>query len=175
VSWLCEEFRECPQNANEATVTMYARAWVWHMFATVLFSDSTGDVTFWMYIPALAHWHEVGSYSWGSLVLAYLYHQLCDAYRHRGKTSGLEGYMYLLHVSATTIIYFCFVYFSTVMTLVTCVYFVGLDDDAPSSGYAQTSRTLGVVSDGSGRPVTHCSLPLGRGRHATRNTSMCVH
>jgi hypothetical protein len=28
-------------------VTMYARAWVWHMFATVLFPDNTGDATSW--------------------------------------------------------------------------------------------------------------------------------
>jgi hypothetical protein len=40
--WLCEELCECPSDADEATVTMYAKAWVWHMFATVLFSNSTG-------------------------------------------------------------------------------------------------------------------------------------
>jgi hypothetical protein len=44
VSWVREEFRECPLDADEATVTMYASAWVWHMFATMLFPDSTGDV-----------------------------------------------------------------------------------------------------------------------------------
>jgi hypothetical protein len=87
-------------------VTMYARAWVWHMFATMLFSDITGDVASWMYIPALAHRHEVGSYSWGSVVLAYMYHQLCVACRRQGKTSGFRGCIYLLHVSATTSIYF---------------------------------------------------------------------
>jgi hypothetical protein len=43
VMWLCEEFQECPSDANEATLTMYTKAWVWHMFATVLFLDSTGD------------------------------------------------------------------------------------------------------------------------------------
>jgi hypothetical protein len=41
--WLREEFRECPIDADEATMTMYARAWVRHMFAAVLFLDSTGD------------------------------------------------------------------------------------------------------------------------------------
>jgi hypothetical protein len=117
--WLREEFCECPSDVDEATVTIYARVWVWHMFATVLFPDNTGDAASWMYILALAHWHEAGSYNWGSAVVAYLYHQLCDAYRHRGKTSGLGGRVYLLHVSATH---------------VTCIYFVGLDGDAASSG-----------------------------------------
>jgi hypothetical protein len=105
MSWLREEFCECPLDADEATVTMYARAWVWHMFATVLFPDNTGDATSWMYIPALSHLFEAGSYSSGSAVLAYLYHQLCDACRRREKTSGLGGCVFLLHLSATTSIY----------------------------------------------------------------------
>jgi hypothetical protein len=44
VRWLREEFQECPQDADGATVTLYARAWVRHMFAIVLFPDSMGDV-----------------------------------------------------------------------------------------------------------------------------------
>jgi hypothetical protein len=75
------------------------------MFATVLFLDSTVVAASWMYIPALEHWHETGSYSWGSSVLAYLYRQLCDACRRRGKTPSLRGCVYLLHISATTSIY----------------------------------------------------------------------
>jgi hypothetical protein len=64
--------RGCPPDADDATMTMYARAWVCHLFATMLFPGNTGDAASWMYIPTLAHWHEVGSYSWGSAVLAYL-------------------------------------------------------------------------------------------------------
>jgi hypothetical protein len=40
VTWLREEFHECPLGAHKDTVTLYARAWVWHMFATVLFPNS---------------------------------------------------------------------------------------------------------------------------------------
>jgi hypothetical protein len=54
MSWLHEEFHKSPSDADEATMTMYVRAWVWHMFATMLFPDSTGDV---------ASWHEADSYS----------------------------------------------------------------------------------------------------------------
>jgi hypothetical protein len=60
VSWLCEEFRECPSDADEATMTVYTRAWVWHLFAAS-----------WMYILALSYWYKAGSYSWGSAVLVY--------------------------------------------------------------------------------------------------------
>jgi hypothetical protein len=106
MTWVHEEFHECPLDVDKATMTMYARAWVWHMFATMLLPDGTGDAASCMYIPALSHWHKVGSYSWGSAVLAYLYRQLCDACRRRRKTSGLGGCVYLLHVNVTTSIYF---------------------------------------------------------------------
>jgi hypothetical protein len=43
VTWLLEEFCEFPLDVDETTVTMYTRAWVWHMFAIVLFPDSMGD------------------------------------------------------------------------------------------------------------------------------------
>jgi hypothetical protein len=63
VTWLREEFHECPPDADKAIVTLYIRAWVWHMFATLLFLDGTGDTASWMCIPAPADWDEVGSYS----------------------------------------------------------------------------------------------------------------
>jgi hypothetical protein len=84
VSSLHEEFHECPLDADDATMTLYTRAWMWHMFTTVLFPDGMGDVASWMYIPALADWDVVGCYSWGLAVLAYLYHHLCEAYQRRG-------------------------------------------------------------------------------------------
>jgi hypothetical protein len=106
VMWMREEFRECPLGANEAIVTLYASACVWHMFATVLFPDGMGDAASLMYISALANWDEARSYSWGSTVLAYLYHQLCEACGSRGQNSGFGCCVYLLHVSSTTSFYF---------------------------------------------------------------------
>jgi hypothetical protein len=73
MTWLREEFLECHPDVDEAIVTLFARAWVWHMFATVMFPDGTGGTASWMYIPTLADWDETGSYSWGSAVPAYLY------------------------------------------------------------------------------------------------------
>jgi hypothetical protein len=63
VTSLREEFRECPPNGDEATMTLYVRAWVWHMFTTVVFPDGTGDAASWMYILALADWDVAGCYS----------------------------------------------------------------------------------------------------------------
>jgi hypothetical protein len=72
-------------------VTLYARAWVWHIFATVLFLYSMGDDASWMYIPTILEWNEASTYSWGSTVLAYLYRQLCHACQHRAQNPGLGG------------------------------------------------------------------------------------
>ncbi|KAK3118506.1 hypothetical protein QOZ80_9BG0700370 [Eleusine coracana subsp. coracana] len=41
-------------------------------------------------------WDEIGGYSWGSAVLAYLYHQLCQASRRVGVNANLSGCAYLL-------------------------------------------------------------------------------
>jgi hypothetical protein len=80
VRWLCEEFQECPQDADDTTVTLYTKALVWHMFATVLLPYGMGYFASWMYIPTLSDWNEVGTY---------LYRQLCDACRHRARNSGV--------------------------------------------------------------------------------------
>jgi hypothetical protein len=87
-------------------VTLYARAWMWHMFTTMLFPDSTGDAASWMYVPTLSYWNEVGTYNWSLAALAYLYRHLSDACRRRAHNSGVEGCIYLLHVSLTTHIYY---------------------------------------------------------------------
>jgi hypothetical protein len=103
ISWLQQEFGICPDNANVETVSYQVRAWVWHMFATMLFPDGTGDMALWMYIQCLADWDEAGSFSWGSVVLAYLYRQLYEACWRKARSSNLGGCMYLLNVRSTDI------------------------------------------------------------------------
>lgn len=98
LNWLRAEFHECPQNADEQTVTYYCRAYVIHMFGTVLFPDGTGDTASWMYIPCLLNWDDAGHRSWGSAILAFLYRQLCEACRRTAANSTLAGCVTLLQV-----------------------------------------------------------------------------
>ena len=79
VKWLWEQFHQCPPGADEAIVNYHCRAWVLHMFCTILFPDGTGDTASWMYIPCLLNWDDAGNKSWGSAVLSFLYRQLCEA------------------------------------------------------------------------------------------------
>uniref|UniRef100_K3ZM91 SWIM-type domain-containing protein n=1 Tax=Setaria italica TaxID=4555 RepID=K3ZM91_SETIT len=73
------------EDADAETVGHYCRAWILHLFACVLFPDSIGDTTSWMWIHCLTDWQQAGHYSWGSTVLCFLYRQLCEACR---RTSG---------------------------------------------------------------------------------------
>ena len=45
LSWLRENFGECPEDANTETVSFYSRAWILHLFGSVLFPDSTGETS----------------------------------------------------------------------------------------------------------------------------------
>ncbi|TVU25366.1 hypothetical protein EJB05_27860, partial [Eragrostis curvula] len=98
LSWLRAWFGTCPADADEATVTYHARAWVMHMFGTVLFPDGTRDSASWMYLPCLMEWDAAGQFSWGSAVLAFLYRQLCEACRCRKPRSSLGGCVFLLQL-----------------------------------------------------------------------------
>lgn len=61
------------KGADDQTVQYYCRAWVLHLFGCVLFPDGTGDRVSWMHLPCIGDWDMVGTYSWGSVVLAFLY------------------------------------------------------------------------------------------------------
>lgn len=98
ISWLRANFRICPPDADEATVTFHCRAWVLHMFGCVLFPDGTGDTASWMYIHCLQDWDDAGRYSWGSAVLGFLYRQLCEACRRTARSSTFGGCAYLLQI-----------------------------------------------------------------------------
>ena len=73
-SWLQEHFYECPENASPAVVERYARAYLWNLLTQVVFPDGTGDTASWMFLDPLHNWDV--KWSWGSVALAFLYHQV---------------------------------------------------------------------------------------------------
>jgi hypothetical protein len=80
-------------------VFRYARAWLWHMVASFLFSDGSGNTISWLVLLLLhLEWDVIGTYSWGSAALAWLYYALCDGCSRTGPNANLEGCAYLLQV-----------------------------------------------------------------------------
>jgi len=98
LTWLRQSFGQCPPGADEQTVGYHCRAWILHLFGSVLFPDATGDSASWMFLPCLTDWDTTGGYSWASAVLAFLYRQLCEACRRSSRTASLGGCVYLLQL-----------------------------------------------------------------------------
>jgi hypothetical protein len=71
LTWLRQTFGQCPPGADEQTVGYHCRAWILHLFGSVLFPDTTGDSASWMFLPCLTDWDTTGGYSWASAVLGY--------------------------------------------------------------------------------------------------------
>ncbi|TVU21641.1 hypothetical protein EJB05_31291, partial [Eragrostis curvula] len=98
VSWLRAEFNNCPEDADEETVKQHARAYILSLISGVLFPDASGDLYTFYPFPLIADLENIGSYSWGSATLAYLYRSLCAACRRQADQSNLTGCLLLLQL-----------------------------------------------------------------------------
>ncbi|QHO38346.1 uncharacterized protein DS421_4g119540 [Arachis hypogaea] len=76
-SWFKETFGECPKGADEDTVWRFARAYIMMLLGTHLFADKSGNRIHIRWLPYVARLEEMGSYSWGSTALAWLYRCMC--------------------------------------------------------------------------------------------------
>ncbi|XP_072056362.1 serine/threonine-protein phosphatase 7 long form homolog [Arachis hypogaea] len=88
-SWFQETFGECPEDADDDTVRRYARAYIMMLLGTLLFADKSGNRIHIRWLPYVARLEELGTYSWGSAALAWLYQCMCRvANRHVVKLAG---------------------------------------------------------------------------------------
>ncbi|RYR13780.1 hypothetical protein Ahy_B04g070594 isoform H [Arachis hypogaea] len=84
-----ETFGECPEDADDDTVRRYVRAYIMMLLGTQLFADKSGNRIHIRWLPYVARLEELGTYSWGSAALAWLYRCMCRvANRHVVKLAG---------------------------------------------------------------------------------------
>jgi hypothetical protein len=77
----------------------YARAWLWYMVISFLFSNGSGNTISWLVLLLLClEWDVIGMYSWGSAALTWLYCVLCDGCSRIGWNANLGGCVYLLQI-----------------------------------------------------------------------------
>ncbi|RYQ90157.1 hypothetical protein Ahy_B09g096408 isoform B [Arachis hypogaea] len=75
--------------ADDETVRRYARAYIMMLLGTQLFADKSGNRIHIRWLTYVARLEEMGTYNWGSAVLAWLYRCMCRvANRHVVKWSG---------------------------------------------------------------------------------------
>ncbi|RYR13789.1 hypothetical protein Ahy_B04g070594 isoform D [Arachis hypogaea] len=88
-TWFQETFGECPEDADDDTVRRYVRAYIMMLLGTQLFADKSGNRIHIRWLPYVARLEELGTYSWGSAALAWLYRCMCRvANRHVVKLAG---------------------------------------------------------------------------------------
>ncbi|RYR38687.1 hypothetical protein Ahy_A09g043834 [Arachis hypogaea] len=88
-TWFQETFEECPEGADEETVRRFARAYIMMLLGTQLFAGKSGNRIHIRWLPYVVRLEEMGSYSWGSAALAWLYRCMCRvANRHVVKLAG---------------------------------------------------------------------------------------
>ncbi|XP_016199017.1 protein MAIN-LIKE 1-like [Arachis ipaensis] len=88
-SWFQETFGECPEDADDDTVRRYVRAYIMMLLGTQLFADKSGNRIHIRWLPYVTRLEELGTYSWGSAALAWLYRCMCRvANRHVVKLVG---------------------------------------------------------------------------------------
>jgi hypothetical protein len=86
--WLSDVFGVLPDDADDATVQQYARAYILEMIGGSIFADKSGDKVHLQWLGLLRDFDIAGSYSWGSATLARLYRELCRATKPNTKDIG---------------------------------------------------------------------------------------
>jgi hypothetical protein len=73
-TWIIQNFKICPEDADEETIKTYTRVYVWYIITRTLFPDSSGDRAQWHWLKLLVFFDS--TFSWGSAALAWLYRQV---------------------------------------------------------------------------------------------------
>ncbi|XP_016694506.1 protein MAIN-LIKE 2-like [Gossypium hirsutum] len=76
-TWLKAKFGQLSANATEAELMCATRAYIMHILGGILMPDANNNKVHMMYLPLLADFSNVHSYSWGAAVLTVLYWELC--------------------------------------------------------------------------------------------------
>ncbi|KAL9669847.1 hypothetical protein QQ045_007397 [Rhodiola kirilowii] len=78
-SWFTNHLVQIPVDADDETLKKYARAYLLNLIGSTLFSDKSGTTIPLYFLPLLEDLDRVRNYSWGSVVLACLYSNMCGA------------------------------------------------------------------------------------------------
>ncbi|KAL9683304.1 hypothetical protein QQ045_015124 [Rhodiola kirilowii] len=78
-SWFMNHLAQILVDADEETLKKYARANLFNLIGSTLFSDKSGKTILLYFLPLLEDLDRVRNYIWGSAVLACLYSNMCGA------------------------------------------------------------------------------------------------
>ena len=67
-TWIIQNFKICPEDADEETIKTYTHVYVWYIITRTLFPDNNGDRAQWHWLKLLVFFDS--TFSWGSAALA---------------------------------------------------------------------------------------------------------
>jgi hypothetical protein len=79
LSWLKDNFSECPDDASFEEVERRTRAYLLYLVGSTIFSTTTGNKVPVMYLPLFEDFDDAGTFAWGAAALAFLYRALGNA------------------------------------------------------------------------------------------------
>ncbi|KAJ4717873.1 Serine/threonine-protein phosphatase 7 long form-like protein [Melia azedarach] len=89
LSWLKENFSECPKDASNEEVEQRTRAFLLYLVGSTIFATTSGNLVPLLYLPLFKDFDKAGKYAWGAAALAFLYRQLGKAsMKSQGTISG---------------------------------------------------------------------------------------
>ena len=89
LSWLAHHFLDLNNHGgNLEQVERFTRAWILRFIGGVLFVDKSSNKVSVRYLEFLRNFRECSTYSWGSVILGYLYREMCNATNYKTKSIG---------------------------------------------------------------------------------------
>ncbi|RYR42123.1 hypothetical protein Ahy_A08g038580 [Arachis hypogaea] len=78
----CQQLLELEQDATEECLLRYTRGYIMQLIGGILFPNASDSRVHIRWLPLLEDLDACGRLSWGSAVLAWMYHQMCRATDH---------------------------------------------------------------------------------------------
>ena len=75
--WLCDQLSTPAPNADEVALERSARGFILALMGSFLFADKKGVHVHLCFLPLLRDLTHTTTYSWGGVVLAHTYRELC--------------------------------------------------------------------------------------------------
>ncbi|XP_072067007.1 protein MAIN-LIKE 1-like [Arachis hypogaea] len=89
LKWLRSRLQQMPLDSPEDAVVRYARCYIMYLLGGVLLPDKANNTVHICYLPLLANYDAISTYSWGSTILCWLYRAKCLATDYN--VEGMSG------------------------------------------------------------------------------------
>ncbi|XP_057757051.1 protein MAIN-LIKE 1-like [Arachis stenosperma] len=89
LKWLRSRLQQMSLDSPEDVVVRYARRYIMYLLGGVLLPDKANNTVHVRYLPLLANYDVITTYSWGSATLCWLYSAMCLATNYN--VEGMSG------------------------------------------------------------------------------------